>query len=151
MTSCRRVSTGVGKVTGSISIPLTNVDWASTWLAWWHSLRCAIMSWARPPLSARPRPRKLSPCAACCARLCKLLGQAIPQITPRPIMTQGDLRNPSMFASFLTWQPVFNRPVAEQMALYQQPEFREAFRQELISRKRDHIWGQTRVLEVHNP
>jgi N-acyl-D-amino-acid deacylase len=85
------------------------------------------------------------------AKLGDLLSQAIPQITPRPIMTQGDLRNPSMFASFLTWQPAFNRPVAEQMALYQQPEFREAFRQELISRKRDHIWGQTRVLEVHNP
>ena len=56
-------------------------------------------------------------------------------------MTQGDLRNPSMFASFLTWQPA-NRPVAEQIALYQQPEFREAFRQELHSRKRDHIWGR---------
>jgi N-acyl-D-aspartate/D-glutamate deacylase len=85
------------------------------------------------------------------AKLGNLLGQAIPQITPRPIMTQGDLRNPSMFASFLTWQPAFNRPVAEQMALYQQAEFREAFRQELYSRKREHIWGQTRVLEVHNP
>jgi N-acyl-D-amino-acid deacylase len=85
------------------------------------------------------------------AKLGDLLNQAIPQITPRPIMTQGDLRNPSMFASFLTWQPVFNRPVAEQMALYQQAEFREAFRQELYSRKRDHIWGQTRVLEIHNP
>jgi N-acyl-D-aspartate/D-glutamate deacylase len=79
-----------------------------------------------------------------------LLGQAIPQITPRPIMTQGDLRNPSIFASFLTWQPAFNRPVSEQIALYQQSEFREAFRQELHSRKRDHIWGQMRVLEVHN-
>jgi N-acyl-D-amino-acid deacylase len=85
------------------------------------------------------------------AKLGDLLSRAIPQITPRPIMTQGDLRNPSMFASFLTWQPAFNRPVAEQIALYQQPEFREAFRQELHSRKRDHIWGQTRVLEVHNP
>src|SRR5712691_10947974 len=84
-------------------------------------------------------------------KLGDLLGQAIPQITPRPIMTQGDLRNPSIFASFLTWQPAFNRPLAEQIALYQQSEFREAFRQELYSRKRDHIWGQTRVLEVHNP
>ena len=62
------------------------------------------------------------------AKLGDLLGQAIPQITPRPIMTQGDLRNPSVFASFLTWQPALNRPVAEQIALYQQPEFREAFR-----------------------
>jgi N-acyl-D-amino-acid deacylase len=84
------------------------------------------------------------------AKMGDLLGQAIPQITPRPIMTQGDLRNPSIFASFLTWQPAFNRSVAEQIALYQQPEFREAFRQELHNRKRDHIWGQMRVLEVHN-
>src|SRR5262249_30925280 len=67
------------------------------------------------------------------ARLGDLVKQAIPQVTPRPIMSQGDLRNPTMFGSFVSWQKVFNRPVSEQIALYRDPEFREAFRQELES------------------
>ena len=62
------------------------------------------------------------------AKLGDLLKRAMPQVTPRPIISQGDLKNPSMFGSFLTWQNAFNRPAAEQMALYAQPEFREAFR-----------------------
>ena len=37
------------------------------------------------------------------------------------------------------------------MALYRDPAFREAFRQELESRKRSHMWGQMRVLEVGRP
>jgi len=85
------------------------------------------------------------------ARLGDLVKQAIPQVTPRPIMSQGDLRNPTMFGSFVSWQKVFNRPVSEQIALYRDPEFREAFRQELESRKRSHMWGQMRVLEVGKP
>jgi N-acyl-D-aspartate/D-glutamate deacylase len=46
---------------------------------------------------------------------------------------------------------VFNRPVAEQMARYGQPEFREAFLAEVVSRRRSQMWAQTRVLEVKNP
>ena len=42
-------------------------------------------------------------------------------------------------------------PPAEQTALYQQPTFRDAFIQELASRKRDHIWEHMRVLDVHTP
>jgi N-acyl-D-aspartate/D-glutamate deacylase len=85
------------------------------------------------------------------AKLGDLVKQAIPQVTPRPIMSQGDLKNPTMFGSFISWQKAFNRPAAEQIALYQDPEFREAFRQELESRKRSHMWGQMRVLEVGKP
>jgi N-acyl-D-aspartate/D-glutamate deacylase len=85
------------------------------------------------------------------ARLGDLVKQAIPQVTPRPIMSQGDLKSPTMFGSFISWQKAFNRPVAEQVALYQDPAFREAFRQELDSRKRRHMWGQMRVLEVSKP
>jgi N-acyl-D-aspartate/D-glutamate deacylase len=85
------------------------------------------------------------------AKLGDLVKQAIPQVTPRPIMSQGDLKNPTMFGSFVSWQKAFNRPVAEQIALYGAPEFREAFRQELESRKRSHMWGQMRVLEVGKP
>ena len=85
------------------------------------------------------------------ARLGDLVKQAIPQVTPRPIMSRGDLRNPSMFGSFVSWQRAFNRPAAEQIALYRDPAFRETFRQELESRKRTHMWGQMRVLEVGRP
>jgi N-acyl-D-aspartate/D-glutamate deacylase len=85
------------------------------------------------------------------ARLGDLVKQAIPQVTPRPIMSQGDLKNPTMFGSFISWQKVFNRPATEQIALYRDPAFREAFRQELESRKRSHMWGQMRVLEVGKP
>jgi N-acyl-D-aspartate/D-glutamate deacylase len=85
------------------------------------------------------------------ARLGDLVQQAIPQVTPRPIMSQGDLKSPTMFGSFVSWQKAFNRPPAEQIALYRDPAFREAFRQELESRKRTHMWGQMRVLEVGRP
>jgi N-acyl-D-aspartate/D-glutamate deacylase len=85
------------------------------------------------------------------AKLGDLVKQAIPQITPRPIMSQGDLRNPTMFGSFLSWQKVFSRPEAEKIAVYRDPEFRDAFQQELESRKRSHMWGQMRVLEVGRP
>jgi hypothetical protein len=44
------------------------------------------------------------------ARLGDLVKQAIPQVTPRPIMSQGDLKNPTMFGSFISWQKAFNRP-----------------------------------------
>jgi N-acyl-D-aspartate/D-glutamate deacylase len=85
------------------------------------------------------------------AKLGDLVKQAIPQVTPRPIMSQGDLKNPTMFGSFVSWQKAFNRTPAEQMTLYRDPEFREAFRLELESRKRSHMWGQMRVLEVGKP
>jgi N-acyl-D-aspartate/D-glutamate deacylase len=85
------------------------------------------------------------------AKLGDLVKQAIPQVTPRPIMSQGDLKSPTMFGSFVSWQKAFNRSPAEQIALYRDPEFREAFRQELESRKRSHMWGQMRVLEVGRP
>jgi N-acyl-D-aspartate/D-glutamate deacylase len=77
------------------------------------------------------------------AKLGDLLERAIPQVTPRPLVTQGDLKNPSMFASFLSWQDAFNRPVAEQMALYAQSDFRETFLAEVKSRRRMQMWTQT--------
>jgi N-acyl-D-aspartate/D-glutamate deacylase len=85
------------------------------------------------------------------AKLGDLVRQAIPQVTPRPIMSQGDLKSPTMFGSFVSWQKAFNRSPAEQMALYRDAAFREAFRLELESRKRTHMWGQMRVLEVGRP
>lgn len=54
-----------------------------------------------------------------------------PQVTPRPIQQYYTLKVPFIFASFASWRDAFNRPVTEQIALYQKPEFREAFRREL--------------------
>ena len=85
------------------------------------------------------------------ARLGDLLARAIPQVTPRPIFMQGDLRNPSMYSTYRAWQPAFQRTVAEQIALYQHPAFRAAFVEDIALRKRDHLWEQTRVLEVMHP
>lgn len=85
------------------------------------------------------------------AKLGDLVKQAIPQVTPRPIMSQGDLKNPAMFGSFVSWQTVLNRPDAEKIARYRDPTFRDAFQQELESRQRAHMWGQMRVLEVGRP
>lgn len=84
-------------------------------------------------------------------KLGDLLPRTMPQVTPRPIFMQGDLRNPSMYATYAAWQPAFHRSVPEQMALYAQAAFRDAFVQDVALRNRHHLWRQTRVLEVHNP
>src|SRR4029450_4973398 len=68
-----------------------------------------------------------------------------------PTISTAALQTPPMSGSFISWQKACNRPAAEQIALYRDPEFREAFRQELDSRKRSHMWGQMRVLEVGKP
>lgn len=54
-----------------------------------------------------------------------------PQVTPRPIQQYYTMRVPFIFASLPSWREAFNRPVAEQIALYRKPEFREAFRRDL--------------------
>ena len=43
-------------------------------------------------------------------RLGDLLTRAIPQVSPRPIFMQGDLRNPTMYSTYRAWQPAFQRP-----------------------------------------
>ena len=84
-------------------------------------------------------------------RLGDLLTRAIPQVSPRPIVMQGDLHHPTMYATYRAWQPAFQRPVAEQIVLYQQPAFRAAFLEDIALRKREHLWEYTRVLEVMDP
>ena len=54
-----------------------------------------------------------------------------PQVTPRPIQQYYTLKVPFIFASLPSWKEAFNRPVAEQIALYRKPEFRAAFRRDL--------------------
>jgi N-acyl-D-amino-acid deacylase len=56
---------------------------------------------------------------------------AVPQTCPRPLTREVSLKMPFSFASFDSWAPVFNKTTAEQMAIYRDPGFRNAFRAEL--------------------
>jgi N-acyl-D-aspartate/D-glutamate deacylase len=84
-------------------------------------------------------------------KLGDLLARTMPQVTPRPIFMQGDLRTPSMYATYSAFQPAFHCSLETQIALYQQAAFRDAFIEDVQLRKREHLWEQTRVLEVMNP
>jgi N-acyl-D-amino-acid deacylase len=76
----------------------------------------------------------------------------IPQVLCKPFVVQMDLRNPFSFADMQMWGPVFNQPLDKQKAIYRDPAFRAAFREEL---KRPHLfqgrWNRVEVLEITNP
>jgi N-acyl-D-amino-acid deacylase len=56
---------------------------------------------------------------------------ALPQITCRPFQALIDLRSPMMLADMACMKPAFNRGLDEQIEVYRQPGFRDAFRREL--------------------
>ena len=57
---------------------------------------------------------------------------------------------PFIFASLPSWKEAFNRPVAEQIALYRKPEFRAAFRRDLQIGGAifTNQWNQVHVVKV---
>jgi N-acyl-D-aspartate/D-glutamate deacylase len=63
---------------------------------------------------------------------------AVPQTCPRPLTREVSLQSPFSFASFDSWAPVFNKPKAQQAAIYREAAFRNAFRAEL---KRPRVFG----------
>ncbi len=77
---------------------------------------------------------------------------SVPQATCRPLVGQIDLSKPFVFANMPCFNPVFNRPVDEQIALYRSSEFRAAFKESL---KKALIfsarWNLAIVLEVTDP
>jgi len=76
----------------------------------------------------------------------------IPQVTCRPFVIQINLRNPFIFANHPSWNPVFNRSTEEQMQVYRDPLFRQAFRKELEKpRIFSGRWERLEVKEVSNP
>jgi N-acyl-D-amino-acid deacylase len=76
----------------------------------------------------------------------------IPQVTCRPFVIQINLRNPFIFANHPSWNPVFNRPTEEQIRVYRDPAFRQAFRKELEKpRIFSGRWERLEVKEVSNP
>jgi N-acyl-D-aspartate/D-glutamate deacylase len=71
-------------------------------------------------------------CAQSRRKIEPLIGRgAVPQTCPRPLTREVSLRAPFSFASFDSWAPVFNKTTAEQAAVYRDPSFRNAFREEL--------------------
>ena len=77
-----------------------------------------------------------------------------PQVTPRPARAYHNLRTPFLFASYASWKDAFNRAPEEQLALYNTPEFREAFRQELKGKGGVVFtgqWDRVSVVKVTRP
>ena len=76
----------------------------------------------------------------------------IPQVNCLPMSNEFNLHNPFLFGSHPSWKPAFNQPVAEQMKVYRDPAFRQAFRQELETpRIFSGNWNLVEVREAHNP
>jgi N-acyl-D-aspartate/D-glutamate deacylase len=74
---------------------------------------------------------------------------AVPQASPLPLTRDLNMRNPFSFASLPCWSRVFKDKSKEaQRAVYRDPEFRNAFRDEL---KGAINWARITVHEVHNP
>ena len=61
--------------------------------------------------------------------------KAVPQVSCRPLRIQFNMRNPFIFAIFSAWHPVFNKSVEEQLQIYGDPGFRQAFRAEMDRRR----------------
>jgi len=71
-------------------------------------------------------------CQASLRKAAPLLARgAYPQISPRPLTRDIDMKNPLSFMAFPSWHPVFNRPLEEQKKFYADPAFRNRFREEL--------------------
>src|SRR5262245_41855826 len=70
-------------------------------------------------------------------RMAPLLGRerAVPQVSCRPLRIQFTLKNPFIFATMATWAQAFNRPEAEQRALYASETFRSQWKEEMERRR----------------
>lgn len=75
--------------------------------------------------------------------------KAVPQVSCRPLRIQFNMRNPFIFAIFSSWHLVFNKSAEEQMKLYGDPGFRQAFRDEM-DRRRIFAgqWGRMAIIDA---
>ncbi len=72
----------------------------------------------------------------------------LPQTTPRPLRVFTTLREPFIFGSFRCWREALNRSVAEQIALYRSPAFRDEFRDGLKAGAGAAFRGDWKTIEV---
>ncbi len=100
------------------------------------------------------RPGKPDSYLGAVERVKPILGwdKAVPQVTCRPLRIQFNMRNPFIFAVFSTWHAVFNKSVAEQIAIYRDPGFRQAFREEMDRRRIfGGQWGRMTIIDAKSP
>jgi len=77
---------------------------------------------------------------------------ARPQTSPLPLTREVNMRNPFSFAGFPSWQRVFvDKAKAAQAAVYRDPVFRAAFREDLKRPAGFGNWARITVHEVKNP
>jgi len=77
---------------------------------------------------------------------------ARPQTSPLPLTREVNMRNPFSFAAFPSWKRVFEDKSKEaQRAVYQDPAFRNAFREDLKRPASFGNWERITVHEVKNP
>lgn len=78
---------------------------------------------------------------------------AVPQTSPLPLTRELNMRNPFSFAAFPCWGRVFqNKSKEAQRAVYSDPNFRDAFRDQLKNATGfSGNWQRISVHEVRNP
>lgn len=77
---------------------------------------------------------------------------ARPQTSPLPLTREVNMRSPFSFAAFPSWKRVFeDKSKAAQAAVYRDPAFRRAFREDLKRPASFGNWQRITVLEVGNP
>jgi len=95
--------------------------------------------------SRKPAPRPL--------RRAKAHKGAVPQTSPLALTREVNMRNPFSFAAFKCWGRVFSDKSKEaQRAVYADPAFRNAFREELKNATGfSGDWRRITVHEAHKP
>lgn len=77
---------------------------------------------------------------------------AIPQILTRPLVYDFNLRRPFMFTEMIAAKDVFDASFETQMAIYADPAFRKAFKDELkLGRKWAGLAQNVTIVAVNNP
>jgi N-acyl-D-amino-acid deacylase len=77
---------------------------------------------------------------------------ARPQTSPLPLTREINMRNPFSFAAFPSWKRVFvDKSKAAQAAVYRDPAFRAAFREDLKRPASFGNWERITVHEVRSP
>ena len=78
---------------------------------------------------------------------------AVPQTSPLALTREVNMRNPFSFAAFKCWSRVFaDKSKEAQRAVYTDPAFRDAFREELKSASGfSGNWRRITIHEVHKP
>ena len=75
--------------------------------------------------------------------------KAVPQTTCRPLRFQLDLANPYILGVFPTWQPVMQMNREQKIACYQDPAFRQSFRDDLVNIPAfgSNVWSRFYILD----